>query len=94
MRATYDTEADAISIDLVDTDRWDAAETIDDDYCTVSFASGRVANVELLSPTRQLGLLGEVAKRYELDREALEAAAQSAFAAPNRTVAVEILSAA
>ncbi len=50
MRAAYDTEADALSIDLIDADRWDAAETIDDDFCTVSFVSGRIANIDLLSP--------------------------------------------
>jgi hypothetical protein len=31
-----------------------------------------------------------VADRYDLDREALEAAAQSALAAPNRVVSVEV----
>jgi hypothetical protein len=34
--------------------------------------------------------LAAMADRYDLDREALEAAAQSALAAPNRVVSVEV----
>lgn len=82
MRAEYDSEADALSIDLIEVDPWDAGEGVGGDYCTVAVAGGRPANVELLSPATNLGLLVVAAKRYGPDREALEAAAGSALAAP------------
>jgi hypothetical protein len=47
--------------------------------------------VQLLYP--DLGIdepLAAVAGRYDLDREALQAAAQSALAAPDRAVVVEV----
>jgi uncharacterized protein YuzE len=90
MRAEYDSQADALSIDLIDAERWDTGEGVDDDYCTVSLAAGRPANIELLSPAAHLDLLATVAERYDLDREALEAAARLALAAPDRQVVLKV----
>jgi hypothetical protein len=50
MRAEYDSQADALSIDLVVVDRWDDSDAIDDDYCTVALAGGR--------PAKPLGFRG------------------------------------
>ena len=94
MRAEYDSEADALSIDLIDVAKWDGSEAIDGDYCNVALAGGRPANVELLSPAAHLELLGVAAERYGLDAEALEAAARSALAAPDRTVVLDVLASA
>jgi hypothetical protein len=91
MRAEYDSRADALSIELAQADRWERGEGVDDDYCTVSFAGGRPVNVELLAPSAHLDLLARAAERYGLDREAIEAAAQSALAAPDRTVVLDVL---
>lgn len=91
MRAEYDSRADALSIDLLDADRWDRGEGVDADYCTVSFAGGRVANLELLAPEQHLDLLALAAERYDLDGEAIEAAARSALAAPDRPVVLDVL---
>lgn len=91
MRAEYDSEADALSIDLIDVERYHGTVTIDDDYCSVALVEGdAAANVELLSPRAQLDLLSVVAERYRLDRAALEAAAQAALAAPDRTVELTV----
>lgn len=52
---------------------------------------GRPVEVQILYA--DLGIaepVASVAARYELDREALEAAAQSALAAPDRLVTVEV----
>jgi len=57
MRADYDSEADAVSIDLIEVDRWDDGEGVDEDFCNVSFSKGRVANVALLNPRDHLRLL-------------------------------------
>ncbi len=94
MRAAYDSEADALSIDLIEAAQWEGAEAIDDDYCTVALAGERPVNVELLSPADHLELLGVAARRFGLDGEALEAAARSALAAPNRAVVLEVLASA
>jgi len=90
MRADYDSEANALSIDLVDAQRWEGSEGVGD-RVNVAFASGKPANVELLYP--DLGLekpLQDAATRYGLDAEALVATAQAAIAAPDRVVTVDV----
>ena len=53
--------------------------------------SGRPVEVQLLYPDMDLAEpLAAVAERYDLDREALAAAAQSALAAPDRVVSLEV----
>jgi hypothetical protein len=90
VKAEYDSTADALSIDLTDDVHWDRAEVIDDDLCTVATVGGAPANIELLSPAEHIGLLQRAADRFGLDAQALEAAARSALAAPDRPVTVEV----
>lgn len=90
MRADYDSEANALSIDLIDASRWEGSEGVGE-RVNVSFADDMPANVELLYP--DLGLeepLREAAERYQLDAEALIAAASAAIAAPDRKVTLEL----
>ena len=91
MRAEYDSRADALSIDLVQVDAYERGEGVDEDFCTVSFADGRPVNVELISPSEHLDLLTRAAEQFDLDGEAIEAAARSALAAPDRTVVLDVL---
>ncbi len=90
MRADYDSEADALSIELRRVERFDDQEQVDDDYCNVGIVTGRAVNVELLYPARHLDLLEVAAERYGLDGAALLAAAQAALAAPDRVVELEV----
>jgi hypothetical protein len=90
MKADYDSEADALSIDLIEVPRWDDGEEIDDTYCNVALFEGRPANVELLSPREHLDLLELVAERFDIDVAALRAAAQAALAAPDRVVTLDV----
>jgi hypothetical protein len=90
MKADYDSQADALSIDLVETPQWDDGEEIDDTYCNVALYNGRLANVELLNPHDHLDLLAVVAERYDLDAPALFAAAQAALVVPDRAVTLDI----
>lgn len=90
MKADYDSEANALSIDLVEVGRWDHDERVDAHYCNVAIADGRPVNVELLDPGDHLGLLEQASERYGLDADALIAAAQAALAAPDRTVTVNV----
>jgi uncharacterized protein YuzE len=90
MRADYDSEADALSIDLLEVDGWDAGKSVDEnEHCNVEFSKGRVANVELLYPAENLELLSLAAERFDLDAQGLRAAAEAALAAPDREVTIE-----
>ena len=90
MRADYDSEADALSIDLIKFDLFERQESVHDTYCQVAFARGVPANVELLTPSEHLDLLEVAARRYDLDGAGLLAAAQAALAAPDRIVDLEV----
>jgi hypothetical protein len=90
MRADYDSEANALSIDLGEPRHWDYNEVVSQQV-NVAIADGRPVNVELLYP--DLGLeqpLRLAAERFELDAEALIAAAQAAIAAPDRVVTLDV----
>ena len=90
MRVDYDSEADALSIDLIEVDRWDFGEEIEHTSCTVALREGRPVNVELLSPAKNLDQLEVAAKRFHLDSQALLAAARAGLSAPDRPVTVEV----
>lgn len=90
MKVDYDSEADALSIDLVEVDRWDFGEEIEHTSCTVAVRDGRPVNVELLSPAKNLAQLEIAAERFDLDPQALLAAARAGLSAPDRPVTVEI----
>jgi len=90
MKADYDSEADAISIDLIDSARWEHCDQVAD-RVNVAVVEGRPVNVEVLYPT--IGIdepLRAVAARYELDVEALIAVARAALAAPDRVVILDV----
>lgn len=90
MRADYDSEADALDIELTPFKHFERQEQVHDSYCTVGFSGGRLVDVELLTPAEHLDLLEVVAERYEQDGTALLAAAQAALAAPDRVVELEV----
>lgn len=90
MRADFDSEANALDIELSRFERYDHQEQVDDTHCTVGFAGGRLVDVELLNPAEHLDLLELAAERYGLDGAALVAAARAALAAPDRVVELEV----
>ena len=90
MKADYGSQADALSIDLIEVPRWDDGEEIDDNYSHLELSEGRPANVELLDPRDHLDLLELVAERFDIDVAALRAAAQAALAAPDRVVTLDV----
>ena len=90
MKANYDSKANAMSIDLLPSPRWEHCERVGD-RVNVAIAGGRPVNVEVLYPTRGIDEpLRAAAERYELDAEALLAAAQAALAAPDRRVTLDV----
>ncbi len=90
MQADYDSSANAISIAITDAPSADQSDEVHP-RAIVALAAGKPVEVQLLYPDMGISEpLAAVADRYDLDREALEAAAQSALAAPNRVVSVEV----
>ncbi len=90
MRVDYDSAANAISIAISDTSHAEKADEVHS-RAIVALAGGKPVEVQLLYP--DLGIsepLAAVADRYELDLEALHAAARSALAAPDRVVVLEV----
>jgi hypothetical protein len=90
VKADYDSKANALSIDLAEVDRWDDSKDVDETYCHIALRKGRPVNVELLNPADQLDLLPLAAERFDLDAEALVAAAKAALAAPDRPVTLDV----
>jgi hypothetical protein len=90
MRADYDSSANAISIGITDAAHADKSDEVHS-RAIVALADGKPVEVQLLYP--DMGIdepLAAVADRYQLDLEALQAAAQSALAAPDRVVVLEV----
>lgn len=89
MRALYDSEADALQIDLDDV----PVDHVEDvgNGAAVSLAGETAVGLELLGAREGIEApIAEAASRYGLDREALEAAARSALAAPDRVVVLAV----
>lgn len=90
MRADYDSEANAISITLV---QGAAAERADSRHPRAVVALRKEEPVELQLLYPDLGVdepLRAVAAHYGLDSEVLIAAANAALAAPDRAVTLEV----
>lgn len=91
MRAEYDSQANAISIDLEIVDRWEHGVEVHP-RSNVAITNDRPVNIELLYPDDGIEEpLTAVAERYQLDAEALIGAAKAAVSAPDRPVAIEVL---
>jgi hypothetical protein len=90
MRADYDSTANAISIAITNVPHADESDVVHS-RAIVALADGKPVEVQLLYPDMGIGEpLAAVADRYDLDGEALHAAAQSALAAPDRVVTLEV----
>jgi hypothetical protein len=90
MRADYDSTANAISIAITDAAHADSGDEVHS-RAIVALADGKPVEVQLLYPDMGISEpLLAVADRYDLDLEALQAAAQSALAAPDRVVVLEV----
>jgi len=89
LKADYDSQADALGVELIDVNRWDDGFEFDDDYCNLGFSKGRLVYIGLLYPSRNLHLLQAVAEGYDLNAERLIAAAKAALAAPDLVVTID-----
>jgi hypothetical protein len=90
MRAEYDSTANAISIVIAETPHVDQSDEVHR-RGIVALADGKPIEVQILYPDMGIGEpLAAAATRHGLDLEALTAAAQSALAAPDRVVVLEV----
>lgn len=92
MRADYDSQGKTIQITLQDVERADYGDKIDEPLAAiVAVANDEAVAVDLLGPDLDIeGPLKIAAERYDLDREALVAAARAALAAPDRVVRLDV----
>jgi hypothetical protein len=88
LKADFDSQANALGIELVEVDRWDDGYEFDDDYCNLGFSEGRLVYIGLLYPSQNLQLLEAVAESYDLDAGMVLAAAKAALVAPDLTVTI------
>jgi hypothetical protein len=90
MRADFDSQANAVAITLVAGKRADHGERVHE-RAIVAVAGDLAVDVELLYPDQGIDEpLAQVALRYDLDRQALLAAAKAALAAPDRPVLLDV----
>ena len=91
MKADYDSEANALLINLLEGVQCDDGASVDEaEHCNIALSKERVVSVELLYPSENLDLLATAAERFELDAEGLLAAARAALAAPDRAVTLDL----
>jgi len=90
MRADYDSEGQTLQIELEPAERLDGADDSIHDRVIVNLLDGRPVLIEILGTTGLEESIAAVASAYELDREALTAAARSALAAPDRQVELQV----
>ena len=90
MRAEYDSAANAISIVIGEAAHADASDEVHA-RAIVALTAGMPVEVQLLYPDAGTAEpLAAVAARYALDVETLNAAVQSALAAPDRAISLEV----
>jgi hypothetical protein len=88
VKADFDSEANALGIELIEVDHWDDGDGFDEDYCNLGFFRGRLVYIGLLCPSDNLHLLKAVSETYDLDTEELIASARAALAAPDCVVTI------
>ncbi len=91
MRADYDSEGDTIQIELESVDRLDFGERVENGAVIVHCLDKRPVIVNVIGTGSDFEKpLRIAADRYDLDAEALIAAARAALAAPDRAVTMDI----
>lgn len=91
MKADYDSEADAILIEIEEVDHWDNGAAVDHAMnCQVAFRDRRPVGVSLRYPREEAHLLERAAEQFGLDALGLLAATQAALAAPDHEVRVDV----
>lgn len=92
MRADYDSQGDTLAIELEAVGQLDSGDDTVHPRAVVGLVDGRPVKIDVLGAGANVdAALAAVAEHYELDIEALKAAARSALEAPDRQVVLEVL---
>jgi hypothetical protein len=90
MKVDYDSEGRSLLFEFGSFGEDDHVEEMATGECFVWVLDGHASSVQLLDADRSLDPLDEVAERFELDADALRAAARAALAAPDREITIEV----
>jgi len=90
MKVDYDSEGHSLLFEFGAFGKDDHVEEMETGECLVWVLDGHANSIQLLDADKGLGPLDEAAERFELDTDALRAAAQAALAAPDREIMVEV----
>jgi hypothetical protein len=91
MRADYDSEGDTIQIELEAARKPGHAEDVEDGAVVVSVREDRPVMLDVIGTRNGFEEpLRAAAERYDLDAEALIAAARAALAAPDRAITMDV----
>jgi hypothetical protein len=91
MRADYDSEGDTIQVELESVSKLERSDVIGGGAVIVGLYEDRPVMVDVIGTRHQFeGPLRMAAERYDLDAEALIAAAKAALAAPDRPVTLGV----
>lgn len=94
MRADYDSEGDTLAIDLIEVERLDYGDDSVHPQAVASFCDGQLAAIDVIGARDGVEApLAAIAAAFDLDLEALLAAARAALAAPDRTIVLDVLGA-
>jgi hypothetical protein len=93
MKVDYDPEAKSILFEFGEfreSEAGDYVEQLAGGMCLVWFHNDRPESIQLLGDDRYIAALDEAAERFDLDAEALRAAARAALAAPDREINIDV----
>ncbi len=88
MRVDYDSKGDTIQIDLIDrVERVDYGDDEVDDWLVVGILDGRPVRIDVIGTDGNTAeSLLAAARKYDLDADALIAAAGAALSSPDREI--------
>ncbi len=91
MRADYDSEGDTIQVELESVRRLGYSEVVENGAVIVGMFEGRPVMLDVIGTRNGFEIpLRLAAERFDLDAEALIAAARAALAAPDRVVRMDV----
>lgn len=93
MKVDYEAEARSLLFEFGEFREFedgDYVEEVAGGVCIVWFHQDRPKSIQLLGADKDITPLDEAAERFDLDAEALRAAARAALAAPDREIHIEV----
>ncbi|HVX32374.1 MAG TPA: hypothetical protein VHA80_04465 [Solirubrobacterales bacterium] len=93
MKVDYDSEGHSLLFEFGEFrhfEEGDHVEELSGGTCLVWVHGSAAGSIQLLGADKDITPLDEAAERFELDADALRAAARAALAAPDREIKIEV----